>query len=153
MKSSIYINRPLLNASQLTAYAEAVGLRYPLLAVEMHTTLAYSRDPVDWTHGAFIPDPTTILVEGGKRSIQRFNDGAVVLEFESRLLTQRWSQFIMAGASWDFPDFRAHVTLAYDTETDVAGLVPPSLTLKFGPERREPLDPNWDEDKMKGRAA
>lgn len=143
MKQSLYVSRPLINGSKLAAYAEALGLRNIVIPVEMHVTLAYSRDPVDWESSTFIPDPTTVLVEGGKRAIQRFDGGAVVMTFESRAFRQRWAKFVLAGASWDYPDYVPHVTLAYDNETDLSGMLPYTRSLKFGPERRQPLDDDW----------
>jgi uncharacterized protein len=143
MKSTIYVSRPLLNASKLAAYAQAVGLKNVLMPVEMHVTLAYSSDKVDWLNPVFIPDRTTILVEGGPRNIRRFDGGAVVMTFESSLLSRRWAAFIMAGASWDYADYIPHVTLAYDEDTRIDGLTPSSLVMRFGPEVRKPLDPDW----------
>lgn len=143
MKQPIYVFRPLLNASRLAQYAEAVGLRNVLLPVDMHVTVAYSRDPVDWAHPAFIPDGTTILAIGGERHIRRFGE-SVVLEFQCRAVSQRWASMIMAGASWDHQDFRPHVTLAIDPQASIEGIIAPSTDLRFGPERREMLDHGWE---------
>jgi uncharacterized protein len=142
MKETLYVHRPLLNATQLSAYAEALGLQNVMLPVEMHVTLAYSKDPVDWTNSVFIPDHSTVLVEGGERSIQRFGS-AVVMVFDYRPFHQRWAQFIMAGASWDFPEYNAHVTLAYDDTAPVDGMMASGVPLKFGPERREQVNEEW----------
>ena len=143
MMNTLYVHRPLLNASALARYASAVGLRNVLLPVDMHVTIAYSKDAVDWTKGAFLPDLTTILSEGGMRKISRFGD-SVVLQFEDRLISQRWAQFIMAGASWDFPEYLPHVTLAIDSQSMVDGITAPTIGLRFGPEKRAPLDPDWE---------
>lgn len=143
MNQPIYINRPLINGSKLSAYAEALGLKNVVIPVEMHVTLAYSRDPVNWESPAFIPDPTTVVVEAGRREIKRFDGGAVVMVFESKLFQQRWARFVLAGASWDYADYSPHVTLAYDDETDLSGMLPYTRPLKFGPERRQVIGVEW----------
>lgn len=149
MRQPVYVYRPLLNASVLARYAEAVGLQNVVLPVDMHVTVAYSKDPVDWNSDAFRRDSSSVLVVGGERRISRFGD-SVVLEFVSREISQRWAAMIMAGASWDYPDYRPHVTIAMDTTSSIVGIAPPVIDLRFGPERREELDNDWTAKTYKG---
>lgn len=143
MITPIYIYRPLLNAGALARYAEAIGLKNVILPVDMHATVAYSNDPVDWNVSTFRRDLTTVVAAGGARQISRFGD-SIVLEFQSKELSARWAQFVMAGASWDYPDYRPHVTLAKDETTKIERLIAPSIELRFGPERREALTQSWE---------
>lgn len=143
MRAPIYIYRPLLNAAALSRYAEAVGLKNVVLPVDMHTTLAYSSDPVDWNAATFRLDRSTVIASGGERRISRFGD-SVVLEYKSRELSDRWAAFVMSGASWDFPEYRPHVTIAKDPTANVDKIIAPTIDLRFGPERREALDVSWE---------
>ena len=53
-----------------------------------------------------------------------------------------------AGASHDFPGYKPHVTLTYDTGgEDFSGMEAPKFDLVFGPERHEPLNDGWAEQK------
>ncbi|UVD36563.1 hypothetical protein RCXUPER_145 [Rhodobacter phage RcXuper] len=143
MRKPIYVYRPLLNAAALSRYAEAIGLKNVVLPVDMHVTVAYSREPVDWNVDAFRRDQSTILATGGERRISKFGD-SVVLEFQSKEISQRWAAMIMAGASWDYPEYRPHVTIAVDPSARVDNIIPPTIDLRFGPERREELDNDWE---------
>ena len=143
MRQPIYVYRPLLNAAAVSRYAEAIGLKNVIMPVDMHVTVAYSREAVDWNIDAFRRDQSTVLASGGERRISKFGD-SVVLEFESREISQRWAAMIMAGATWDYPQYRPHVTIAVDPGARVDNIIPPSIDLRFGPERRETLNDDWE---------
>lgn len=146
MIEPIYIYRPVEHVRELALYASQIGLQD--IVMDMHVTLAYSRSPVDWDDPAFQMDPRPLTVSGGERALQKFDGGAVVLELESRALSQRWAQFVMSGASWDYPDYRPHVTLGYDENFDVEGVAPMSGEIKLGPEIREWLITDFEPDTM-----
>lgn len=145
MIEPIYIFREVdaFHRAALSDYARKIGLQN--LVVDMHVTLAYSREPVEWDAPAFQMDPRPLIVSGGTRALRKFDGGAIVLELESRALTQRWSQFIMAGASWDYPDYRPHVTLAYDDAFNVEGVYGYPADIMFGGELRQWLDTGYVE--------
>ncbi len=140
MIDPIYIYRPVgfHGSMVLYDYALSLGIEEPLM--DMHVTLAYSRTPVDWDKPEFQMDPRPLTISGGERALAKFNGGAVVLEVESRALSQRWAQFVMAGASWDFPDYRPHITLGYDEGLSVEGEQALMVEIPFGPEIREWID-------------
>lgn len=143
MIEPIYIYRPvtLLGTAVLMDYAKQIGIEDPV--IDMHVTLAYSRDAVDWDKPAFQMDPRPLTVSGGSRNLTKFDGGAVVLELESRALSGRWAQFIMAGASWDYEEYRPHVTLGYDESFDVTGKPPITGEIPFGAEQREWLNTEY----------
>ena len=145
MNEPIYIYRNVapVHRAFLGEYAASIGLQN--LVIEMHVTLAYSRSPVDWDAPAFQMDPRPLIVSGGTRALRKFDGGAIVLELESRALTQRWSQFIMAGASWDYPDYRPHITLAYDAGFSVEGVYPYTAEIALDWELRQWLDTGYVE--------
>lgn len=137
---SLYISRPLLNAQVFHDLAVSMKFDYVLAAEEMHTTIAYSTDQVDWDAEVFKPLSEPIKVTGGIRRLLRLDGGAIVLAYESRELSDRWAQLVLGGASWDHPNFTPHVTLAYDDRSSLAGRIVPSHPLEFGGEIRKSLD-------------
>lgn len=71
----------------------------------------------------------------GKRAVERFDGGAVVLRLDSPELQRRWRELRDAGASWDYPDYRPHVTITYDGDgVDLDAVEPYAGPLIFGPE-------------------
>ena len=144
----LYVKRELLNAADLVAWAKKNGFETTLAAEDMHVTILYSRSPVDpmkmgetWTseeNGGLTIKP------GGPRALERFNEGAVVLQFASWALESRHREMVEAGGSHDWPEYLPHVTLSYQAgDVELETLVPYSGELRFGPEIFEPLDLNW----------
>ncbi|QJA43086.1 hypothetical protein [Phaeobacter phage MD18] len=140
MIEPIYIYRPVtaIGSAILMDYAYRIGIENPVL--DMHVTLAYSSSPVDWDKPEFQMDPRPLTVSGGSRSLTKFDGGAIVLELESRALSQRWAQFVMAGASWDYTDYRPHVTLGYDDTFPIEGKPVMMGEIPFSAEAREWLN-------------
>lgn len=145
----LYVQRKLLNASALIAWAKDNGFSSTLAADDMHVTVLYSRSPVDpmkmgesWSGD----DQGRIRVKpGGPRAIERFGENAVVLLFASWELESRHRSMVEAGGSHDFDDYHPHVTLSYEVPADIdlAAVKPYAGALEFGPELFEPLDLDW----------
>ena len=135
---TLYVHRPLLNGDQVRAWAASQGIASTLPAGDMHVTIAFSREPVDWS--SLTPDQGTLTAVGGTRFAHQFapkakDNGALVLRFESPALDARWKAFCDAGASWDFPEYSPHITLTYSVpEVDTASIQPYEGPLVFGPE-------------------
>ena len=142
-KQSLYVSRGVKNAGDLVAWANGQGFASTLEPEDMHATIAFSRDPVDWRAAGDSFD--TYRNSSGKRSVVALGDkGAVVLKFESPELTQRWQAFRAHGASWDFPGFQPHVTITYDGKgVDLTKVKPYEGVIEFGPERFAPVDEDW----------
>jgi hypothetical protein len=145
---TLYVKRRLLNAGALRAWAAAQGIESALRAEDMHATIAFSREPVDWSAIAPDEDAVAVLDEGGRAAHQfppqSTPNGALVLKFASEALTRRWQYYLDAGASWDFPEYQPHVTVTYSVaEAAVAGLEPYRGPLIFGPEEWAEVDDGW----------
>lgn len=86
-----------------------------------------------------------VIKPGGPRALERFGEGAVVLQFASWSLVSRHEDMVRAGASHDFPEYLPHITITYEAPEglDLATIVPYSGELRFGPEIFEPLDLDW----------
>ncbi len=149
MPRPLYVSRKLLNGADLIAWAKANGFEATLPAADMHVTVLYSKQPVDpmkmgetWTseeNGGLDIKP------GGPRALERFDGGAVVLQFASWSLQSRHEQMVREGASRDYPEYLPHVTLSYEAPEglDLAAIVPYSGELRFGPEIFAPIDEDW----------
>jgi ADP-ribose pyrophosphatase YjhB (NUDIX family) len=133
---TLYVNRPLLNAGDLAAWAREHGVKKLLPADDMHVTVAFSKAPLAWAAAG--DGAAKVVAEGGERSVERLgNEGAVVLRFECPALDRDWRRFVDAGASWDHPGYKPHVTFTMG-DVDVDAVEPYDGPLEFGPEE-------WDE--------
>lgn len=141
-KKTLYVSRDLTNASKLVEWAKENGFDATLPKDDMHTTVAYSREPVDWD--AMGDSFDTLQSKGGERSLDRFDGGAVVLRFELQELGDRWQEFIDHGASWDHPEYKPHITISYAADDiDLTTITPFTGTLNFGPEKFDTVKEGW----------
>lgn len=136
--SSLYISRKVLNADEVLHWAREQGFENLLDADELHVTQAYSRQPLEWFDVDQSWDEKVEIPAGGPRSIEQFGR-AVVLRFASRSLQWRFEELKQAGASWDWADYRPHVTLSYEG-TAPTGAKPYQGRLILGPEIFEEID-------------
>lgn len=144
----LYVRRNLLNAADLVAWAKDNGFDATLPADDMHVTVLYSRQPVDpikmgeaW---GTEQNGDLIVKAGGPRALERFNEGAVVLQFASWSLVSRHNDMVREGASHDWPEYLPHITITYSGgDIDLSKITPFTGELHFGPEIFEPLDENW----------
>lgn len=137
-RKSLYVCRPLLNGDELHEWAASQGFVSALPKDDLHVTVAFSREPFDWS--AITSKRGQLETHGGRRSIEKFGD-AIVLRFASNSLTTRWNDLRNAGASWDFPDYKAHVTITYKGAPDDLDEVEPYRgPLLFGSERFAEVD-------------
>lgn len=145
----LYVQRKLLNAADLIAWAKDNGFATTLPAGDMHVTVLYSRSPVDpmkmgrdWREdekGQIIVRP------GGPRVIEKLGENAVVLRFACPDLDWRHKDMIEAGGSHDWPEYAPHVTISYTAPegADIDALKPFNGALRFGPEEFAALDLDW----------
>lgn len=134
---TLYVFRPVLNADDILAWAKTQGFSSTLEASDLHVTVAFSKNPLNWAKlgddwCAEDPRPAdderryaeTVAwseggrkqkrIEGGVREVKALGDkGAVVLAFQSPSLTERWAQFLRIGASWDYAGYSPHLTITY----------------------------------------
>lgn len=145
---TLYVSRKLLNADEFIAWAKGQGFETTLDAGDLHVTVAFSREAVDWmkvgenwTSG---PDGKLTVVPGGARLVDPLGDkGAIVLLFNSSELAWRHMAIREAGASWDWPEYQPHVTITYDgAGVDLSKVEPYRGKLVFGPEIFAEID-DW----------
>lgn len=145
----LYVQRKLLNAAEVIAWAKAQGLETTLPAADMHATVLFSRQAVDpmkmgetWSSE---PDGGMVVKAGGPRAVEMLGENAVVLLFASWGLTSRHDEMVRAGGSHDYDEYQPHVTLSYTVPEglDLDTIKPFAGELRFGPELFEPLDLDW----------
>ena len=141
----LYIQRKLANPLPFIEWAKSQGFPKVLSPEELHVTVVYSKQAVDWD--ALAPAEDTVSVAGGPRSVIPLGtEGAVVLKFDSQDLQERHSEWETTGASWDYDEYHCHVTISYfAADVDLASVKPYTGVLEFGPEIYEPINENYKE--------
>lgn len=165
-RQPLYISRKLSPASarKVLAWAKAQGIPGLLPADELHTTVLYSKQPVDWFEMAdeWEGGQDLTIAAGGPRKVEKLGDqGAIVLRFSSQRLAWRHNDLVDRGASHDFAEYLPHLTVGYappagPDQPDEAGFNPESVEpytgdLVFGPEEFAPIDDGWV-DRVANRA-
>lgn len=143
---SLYVSRKVINGAEIIEWAKSQGFESTVSAADLHVTVAYSRNPVDWMKvgESWSGDGKGQLkiAPGGARLIDKFGEGAVVLLFNSSELAWRHVSIVEAGASWDWPDYQPHITFTYEPgSVDIDKVEPYRGAIELGPEIFEELAP------------
>ena len=139
---TLYVHRPLLNAGFLADWANDVGFGKVLHPSKMHVTNMFSKTAVEWDQ--FTPLDNKLSVRGGVRTLEQFDGGAVVMKFEVAALQDRFDEFLAGGCSYDYPEYKAHVTITYEVgDVNISTIEPFKGVLLFGPEEFEEVNLNW----------
>lgn len=95
------------SAASLAGWASMWGIA---LVMDPHVTVAYTSKPIKASR---VPAMTGgMVVPPGGRTIERFGD-SLVLCLDCPQLQARHADYVKAGASWDYPSYRPHITLAH----------------------------------------
>lgn len=146
---TLYVHRPVINATQIIAWAKAQGFVVTIAPEDMHVTIAFSRTQFDWALVA--PQPDNLLVPPAQAGLgarglvrQGQNLDCVVLRFESPELNGRWQELRNLGASWDWPDYHPHVTVSWQPPAGIEAIASPFLgEILLGPEIFAEVKENW----------
>lgn len=118
---------------------------------DLHTTLLYSRKhlPEYTAQGKYQPP-----LNGNPLKLKTWKtqegDTCLVLPFESKELYQRHKDLMREhDATWDYDDYKPHITLSYDVGKDFDVNILPlfSKPIKIVEEYSTPLDLNWTSKK------
>lgn len=145
----LYVYRPVLNWKDIAKFYKDNGLE-TTVGAEMHATVIYSKNPVDWikvgedNFGSDASGNLTVKA-GGPRVMEKFND-ALVLAFASSDLSYRHqSAEYRAECSWDYEDYTPHVTISYNAgAVDIRNLPAWTGPIEFGPEVFEEITSSFD---------
>ncbi|MGE3582873.1 MAG: hypothetical protein AB7J28_15835 [Hyphomonadaceae bacterium] len=132
--ASLYVHRPVLNGADIVRWARAMGFSQTLAPDDIHITIAYSREPMEWPAPHI--DHLTIYPMSPRRVEPLGDEGAVVLHLgEVPILEQRWRALRAHGASWDYDGYQPHVTISYEGgDADLAHVIPFMGAILLGPE-------------------
>ncbi|SDT52595.1 anti-CBASS protein Acb1 family protein [Pseudomonas prosekii] len=137
---TLYVSRKVTNGAEIIAWAKSQGFEETVSDADLHVTVAYSRNPVDWMKigESWSGDAMGKLkiAPGGARLIDKFGEGAVVLLFNSSELSWRHVSINeAAGATWDWPEYQPHITFTYEPgSVDLNAVEPYRGKIEFGPE-------------------
>lgn len=143
----LYVQRKVTNGSDILAWAKDQGFETTVSADDLHVTIAYSRQALDWMKvggdWSSRQDGGLTVAPGGARLVEPLgSEGAVVLLFNSSELAWRHMQIREAGASWDYEEYQPHVTITYAAgDLDLSKVEPYCGKIEFGPEIFEDLQP------------
>lgn len=144
----LYVSRKVKNGAAILAHYRAQGVEGLIDSSEMHVTITYSREPVEWMKMGSDYGWGDLKIEaGGPRVMEVFgeNGDTAVLSFHSSQLTWRHDDMRERGASWDHPEYQPHVSISYKFSGDVAEIEPWNGEIILGPEIFEALDLDWKE--------
>lgn len=150
---TLYCSRPLLNANAVIEWAKSQGFTNCVGEDDMHVTVAYSKEKIDWSEMTDSFDNVVSRkddrMDKTERAVKAFGEkkDAIVLTFENADLHRRWKEFIDDfDASWDHDGYHPHVTITYDGLPEglkLEDIKPYEGELFFGPEKLEPVKKNW----------
>lgn len=141
----LYVSRKVKNAAAILKHYAEQGIGNLIEASDMHVTITYSRDPVDWMKMGAAWNSRLTVEPGGPRIMEAFGPDrdTAVLAFASSDLTWRHGEMVGNGASWDWPDYQPHVTIAYEFGGDIEQVKPWLGAIELGPEIFETIVENW----------
>lgn len=142
---TLYVARRVVNHEEIERWAKSQGLE-TTLGEDMHVTIAFSRQALDWHKAGHSWEDKIEIPEGGPRSVEVFGQNAVVLQIAWDSLQWRHQQIINAGATWDHAEYSPHITITYDPgDVDPLTIEPYRGKIVLGPEIFDQVNENWRE--------
>lgn len=141
-KKTLYAHRSLIGPDDFFTWLDSQEFKSEIPRDKFHVTIAYSKNKVDWN---LIPakHDTLLVKPDPDRKIERFGDEIVVLLLKSDDLHKRWEEFKQNGASYDFDEYRPHISLTYKGKS--ANITEPYTgPLYFGPEEFDIVKEDWN---------
>ena len=145
---TLYVSRPVTNASAILAHYRKAGVSGLTKASELHVTIAFSRVPVDWMKVGQTWQETITIPAGGARVHEMLGSNAdvFVLMFPPDELSWRHEQIKEAGATWDWPSYEPHISLSYSAvDFDPESVKPYVGRIDLGAEVFAEVNENWKE--------
>lgn len=139
---TLYVRRDVVNGAEIKAWATGQGISD--LADDLHVTIVYSRQPLDWIKAGNASDwgdkdGRLTIPPGGPRVVEPLGDMTAVLLFASSELGWRHLSIIEAGASHDYEGYIPHISLTKE-ELSGDGIEPYRGKIVLGPEIFEEID-------------
>lgn len=114
---TLYVSRRVVNASEILDWAREQGISSLQNEEDLHVTVTYSRQTVDWMKMGQSWEEELVVPRGGPRALDLFGDldRHLVLQFASTELQWRHESMVRNGASWDWDEYLPHITIGVDT--------------------------------------
>lgn len=110
---------------------------------QYHSTLIYSRKGIPDVKDYNIKLPITGEISEFKLFPTKTGPKCLVAIVDAKALDETHKNIRkIYGATHDFPDYHAHITLSYDYSGDIPGEVP-SIPIKYDKIEIKPLDPDF----------
>lgn len=142
--AGVFISREVYNYQDIQKWAHSQGFTHALSGKDMHVTIGYSNDPVEWRGGSQPEEHDEgILVFGGegRRSVMQLGDqGLIALAVKSPTLSLRWADLVSKGLPTKFDSFLCHIsfTRTMPPGMDLRSVRPFQGVVCLGPEKFEP---------------
>lgn len=144
---TLYIRRDILNANEIVKWYREQGVKSVYEADSMHTTIIYSKTPVDWMKFNQSWQGSVDIPPGGPRLHELFGDdrSILVLLYTSSELEWRNAEAIELGATSSHPEYQPHISITLEgSSVNLATLKPWQGEIKLGPEIFEEVKQgNW----------
>lgn len=136
---ALYVRRDVLNRADIVKWATAQG--FTDIVPDLHVTIAYSTQPVDWFAVGESWSPKLEISAGGPRQMETLGDGGKykALLISASELVWRHKAIIEAGASWSGPEYQPHISIQIGGDIDLSKVEPYQGKIILGPEIFEEL--------------
>ena len=110
-----------------------------------HITVIYSKYPVPWAETMAQPGPVEALVNGYEVFPTKSNGKCLVMRLSCPAAAKMNSDLTKQGATSDYPEYKPHLTIAYDMsqEVDPRTMPLPQFPLIFDVLNVAPLDTEY----------
>lgn len=131
---TLYVRRDVVNRADIVRWAKSQG--FTDIVPDLHVTVAYSREPVDWFKVGTSWSPKLDISEGGPRQMERLGEDGkyIALLITANELVWRHREIIENGASWDWPEYQPHISIQIGGEIDLEKVEPYHGKIVLGPE-------------------
>ena len=142
-KAPMYVKRDVSQSSVDNIKKLAKSLGVESVVDDMHVTVCFSREDVDWGKAEADSNDITARVTGLKWLGDDSECLVLTLEPSDELI-ERHDYYRNLGASWDYDGYIPHVTLSYEAkDLDIDVDQDLDLVISLQPEDIEDLDLDW----------
>ncbi|TAV98493.1 DUF1073 domain-containing protein [Rhizobium ruizarguesonis] len=131
---TLYVRRDVINRAEIIAWAKEQG--FTDIVPDLHVTITYSKQPVDWFEMGESWSPRLEISAGGPRQMEALGQSG---EYYALLITAnelkwRHEAMIEMGASWDWPEYQPHISIQIGGDIDLSKVTPYQGKIILGPE-------------------
>lgn len=127
----------------IAEYQRRNNIPNPVPVEELHSTVVYSHTNIDW----FPAESINLKVNTDSSVLETWETKSgktcLVWHYYSSYQHKRFEEAMAKGATYDFPEYKCHITLSYDAgDYDAESLHKPDFPILLDHEIVEELDDN-----------